>query len=116
MVQDSIFNYHLWRLFKGKEMIKKLGHRAAGLPGCHVDVCCVGDCCFHRTYRAYDSYYNDYHKWNDREVEYYARWCHEINRDPGRDYRKLSPTSRNSIGSGDIRGAIKAVIIKSDGS
>jgi hypothetical protein len=50
----------------------------------------LGTACFHRPYRAYDSYYNDYHRWNDREADYYRQWCSEMHRDPGRDFRKLS--------------------------
>ena len=90
MVQDSIFNYHLLRPSRGKEMIKKLGIvRLACVAAMLMSAAFGTGCIFHRTYRAYDSYYNDYHKWNDREAEYYQRWCHETNRDPGRAYRKL---------------------------
>lgn len=91
VVRDSIFNYHLGRPLRGKEMIKKLGIVRLACMAVALMSAAFGTACFHRTYRAYDSYYNDYHKWNDREAEYYARWCHETNRDPGRDYRKLSP-------------------------
>jgi len=45
--------------------------------------------CMHRPYRAYDSYYNDYHRWDDREADYYRRWSTETHRDSGRDFRKL---------------------------
>ena len=47
--------------------------------------------CVHRTYRAYDPYYNDYHKWDDREVGVYQQWARETHRDPDRDFRKLPP-------------------------
>jgi hypothetical protein len=51
----------------------------------------LGTACIHRAHRIYDPYYNDYHKWNDREEEDYQRWCRETHRDPGRDFHKLSP-------------------------
>ena len=47
--------------------------------------------CVHRAPRYYDAYYNDYHKWNDREIENYQQWCHDTHRDPNRDFRKLTP-------------------------
>ena len=47
--------------------------------------------CAHRHYRVYDAYYNDYHKWSDREQDRYEQWCHETHRDPERDIRKLPP-------------------------
>ncbi|MGA9642833.1 MAG: hypothetical protein WBQ72_15665 [Terriglobales bacterium] len=49
----------------------------------------LGTACIHRTPRYYDSYYNDYHKWNDREMDYYDRWCRETHRDPRIDFAKL---------------------------
>jgi hypothetical protein len=45
--------------------------------------------CMHRPYRAYDAYYNDYHRWDDREADYYRQWSTETHRDAGRDFRKL---------------------------
>jgi hypothetical protein len=46
--------------------------------------------CIHRAPRYYDSYYNDYHKWNDSEVDHYHQWTHETHRDPDIEFRKLS--------------------------
>ena len=45
--------------------------------------------CIHRPHRYYDSYYNDYHRWDDREGDYYRKWSEETHRDAGRDFRKL---------------------------
>ncbi|MGA3197608.1 MAG: hypothetical protein ABSD39_21635 [Terriglobales bacterium] len=47
--------------------------------------------CVHHSHRVYDAYYNDYHRWNDHEIDYYQRWARETHRDPDRDIRKLSP-------------------------
>ncbi len=41
-------------------------------------------------YRVYDPYYNDYHRWDDRETVYYNQWVVETHRDPHRDFRKLN--------------------------
>lgn len=51
----------------------------------------LGTACIHRSYRAYDPYYNDYHKWDDREIVVYQQWARETHRDPDRDFRKLPP-------------------------
>jgi len=40
------------------------------------------------TYRAYDPYYHDYHRWDDHEQVYYRQWVVE-NHKPDRDFRKL---------------------------
>jgi hypothetical protein len=55
--------------------------------------CCAAGMagCIHRAHRYYDSYYNDYHKWNDREQDYYERWCKETHRDPNVDFARLKP-------------------------
>jgi hypothetical protein len=47
-------------------------------------------CAVHRTYRAYDPYDNDYHRWNHNETVYYQQWSVETHHDPHRDYRKLN--------------------------
>ncbi|MFZ3263805.1 MAG: hypothetical protein WA172_07385 [Terriglobales bacterium] len=59
----------------------------AALASCAAGVGCF----FHHPHRVYDAYYNDYHNWNDHEVDYYHRWAQETHRDPGRDFRKLPP-------------------------
>jgi hypothetical protein len=46
-------------------------------------------CAEHHYYRAYDGYYNDYHRWDDHEVVIYNQWIVETHR-PHRDFRKLS--------------------------
>jgi len=46
-------------------------------------------CAEHHYYRAYDPYYNDYHRWDDHERVYYQQWVVENHRDQHRDYRKL---------------------------
>jgi hypothetical protein len=50
----------------------------------------LGTACIHRPYRVYDSYYNDYHRWDDREADYYRQWTAETHRDATLDFRKLS--------------------------
>jgi len=72
-------------------MFKKRGLiRIACLAVVVVSGVC-GTACFHRAYRAYDPYYNDYHKWNDREADYYRQWCRETHRDGAREFRRLPP-------------------------
>jgi hypothetical protein len=44
-------------------------------------------CAEHHYYRAYDPYYNDYHRWDDHERVYYQQWV--VENHPHRDYRKL---------------------------
>jgi len=46
-------------------------------------------CAVHGTYRTYDPYYHDYHRWDDHEAVYYHQWVVE-NHKPDRDYRKLN--------------------------
>jgi len=48
-------------------------------------------CSEHHSYRVYDPYYTDYHRWNNDEVVYYRRWSDETHRDRDRDFRKLRP-------------------------
>lgn len=48
-------------------------------------------CARHRYYRVYDSYYTDYHTWNDEEVVHYRQWLRETHREANRDFRKLPP-------------------------
>lgn len=45
--------------------------------------------CATRTYRYYDPYYNDYHRWDDHEGVYYHQWIVENHRED-RDFRKLN--------------------------
>lgn len=45
--------------------------------------------CVHRAPRYYDAYYNDYHKWNDTEVDHYDEWLRETHRDPKLEFRTL---------------------------
>jgi len=59
---------------------------AASLACCLMTMGCI-----HRAPRYYDPYYNDYHKWNDREMDYYDRWCQETHRDPHVDFARLAP-------------------------
>jgi hypothetical protein len=44
--------------------------------------------CGDRPYRAYDPYYNDYHRWDRHENVYYQQWVVENHRD-NRDFRRL---------------------------
>jgi hypothetical protein len=44
--------------------------------------------CGERHYRAYDPYYNDYHRWDRHENVYYQQWVVENHRD-NRDFRRL---------------------------
>jgi len=46
-------------------------------------------CGDHHYYRAYDPYYNDYHRWDDHERIYYEQWAHETHHDEHRDFRHL---------------------------
>jgi hypothetical protein len=48
--------------------------------------------CATRTYRTYDPYYNDYHRWDNHETVYYHQWIVENHRDnrDNRDYRRLN--------------------------
>ena len=43
----------------------------------------------HSTYRVYDPYHNDYHRWDNHETVYYHQWVVENHRDD-RDFRKLN--------------------------
>jgi hypothetical protein len=43
-------------------------------------------CADHHYYRAYDPYYNDYHRWDDHERVYYEQWARE-------NHRELRPFS-----------------------
>lgn len=45
--------------------------------------------CANRPYRAYDSYYHDYHPWNAEEQGYYSQWAVSVNVG-NRPYRKLN--------------------------
>jgi hypothetical protein len=40
--------------------------------------------------RVYDSYHNDYHRWNNHETVYYSQWENEGHRDH-RDFNQRSP-------------------------
>ena len=44
--------------------------------------------CATRSYRVYDPYRNQYHRWDNSERIYYHQWVVESRRD-GRDYRRL---------------------------
>jgi hypothetical protein len=41
-------------------------------------------------HRYYDSYHNDYHRWDHQEQVYYNQWTVENHIDPHRDYNHLS--------------------------
>jgi hypothetical protein len=45
--------------------------------------------CATRTYRVYDPYYNDYHRWDRPETVYYHQWVVENHRED-RDFRRLN--------------------------
>jgi|SRR5437588_6130330 len=45
--------------------------------------------CATRTYRYYDPYYHDYHRWDDHERVYYHQWVVE-NHHEDRDFRRLN--------------------------
>jgi hypothetical protein len=73
-------------------MLRKYGFFRAMCLGAAVACCAAGVGCIHlHSHRVYDAYYNDYHKWNNSEVEYYQRWAHETHRDADRDFHKLPP-------------------------
>jgi hypothetical protein len=44
-------------------------------------------CSEHHYYRAYDPYYHDYHRWDNRETIYYQQWENE-NHHEHRDFRQ----------------------------
>lgn len=46
-------------------------------------------CAERHSYRAYDPYHRDYHRWDDHERGYYNQWVVETHRDAHRDFRKL---------------------------
>lgn len=84
-----IFNYHLGIFSTENQMFKKSGIvRAAGLV---IFLACAAfwTACIHRAPHYYDAYYNDYHKWNDNEVDHYHAWANETHRDPNREFRSL---------------------------
>jgi hypothetical protein len=41
-------------------------------------------------HRYYDSYHNDYHRWDHQERVYYNQWAGENHIDSHRDYNHLS--------------------------
>jgi len=41
-------------------------------------------------HRYYDSYHNDYHRWDHHETAYYNQWVIERHVDPHRDFNHLS--------------------------
>ena len=43
--------------------------------------------CAEHTYRVYDPYHNDYHRWDDHEVVFYTQWERDTHRDH-RDFDK----------------------------
>ena len=45
--------------------------------------------CATRTYRYYDPYYHDYHRWDDHQRVYYHQWAVE-NHHEDRDFRRLN--------------------------
>jgi hypothetical protein len=45
--------------------------------------------CANRSYRVYDPYHNDYHRWDHHEAVYYHQWVTENHRED-RDFRKLN--------------------------
>jgi hypothetical protein len=47
----------------------------------------LAGCAEHTTYRVYDPYHNDYHRWDDHETAFYVQWEHESHRDH-RDFDK----------------------------
>jgi len=71
-------------------MIRKQGFIRSLCLVCALACAALCTACMHRPYKAYDSYYNDYHRWDDREADYYRQWCSETHRDAGLDFRKLS--------------------------
>jgi hypothetical protein len=89
VVPDLIFNYHLEHLLRRTLMQSNMGIIRSVCLAVVLASAVLGTACFHRSYKAYDPYYNDYHKWNDRESDYYHRWARETNRDPSRDFKAL---------------------------
>ncbi len=49
--------------------------------------------CATRTYRYYDPYHSDYHRWDRHEDAYYQQWVIESRRDR-RDFRRLNDDER----------------------
>jgi hypothetical protein len=47
----------------------------------------LGGCAARASYRTYDPYYTDYHRWDDHETTYYVQWETETRRDH-RDFEK----------------------------
>jgi hypothetical protein len=45
--------------------------------------------CGGHSYRVYDPYHNDYHRWDSHETVYYNQWTTDNHRD-NRDFRKLN--------------------------
>jgi hypothetical protein len=45
--------------------------------------------CGGHSYRVYDPYHNDYHRWDNHETVYYNQWATDNHRD-NRDFRKLN--------------------------
>lgn len=47
----------------------------------------IGGCAAHASYRVYDPYHEDYHRWDDHETSFYFQWEGETYRDH-RDFDK----------------------------
>jgi hypothetical protein len=69
----------------------KLGIMRSWWLAAALALAALSTACIHRPYRVYDPYYNDYHKWNDSEIEHYNLWCQQTHRDANRDFRTLPP-------------------------
>ncbi|HVM91773.1 MAG TPA: hypothetical protein VMT67_03120 [Terriglobales bacterium] len=64
--------------------------------GAALGACALGMGCVHRAPRYHDDYYNDWHKWNDREMDFYDKWCKETHRDPNVDFARLRPDEQEA--------------------
>lgn len=69
-------------------MQKHLGIMRAILLAAALVFSAAGTACIHRA-RVHDEYYNDYHRWDNDEVDHYHQWARETHRDPDRDFHKL---------------------------
>jgi hypothetical protein len=89
VVDALIFNYHRKILQQENWMFKKCGIVQSVCVATLLASAALWTGCVHRAPRYYDTYYNDYHKWNDTEVDHYHEWLQETHRDPKLEFRTL---------------------------
>jgi hypothetical protein len=54
----------------------------------------IAGCAARASYRVYDPYYNDYHRWDDHEAGIYLQWEGETRREH-RDFDKREKDEQN---------------------